>query len=134
MFGGPNMATATQDLPFGLPCERIEGSMYVSPCSQGIPKAPASPPPATAATPASSTKVNSMRRYVIDEVLGSADVLCSFTAVGTIPDSHELRIENGKIRFVPTVTLCAIDDGPDWGPICRGMHKSTTTTSGLFRA
>ncbi|KAK1749405.1 hypothetical protein QBC47DRAFT_426773 [Echria macrotheca] len=104
LFGGPNGATARAHLPFGSPCERTEGSRFIN-CTDGI---PASGP--------TGGKANSMRRYVIDEVTGSADVLCSFTSVGNIPDSHELRIENGKIRYVHTITLCAIDDGPDWGP------------------
>src|SRR3569833_806082 len=79
-------ATAIQSVPFGTPCERIEGARYVSPCTNGIPTS-------------AGMKANSMRRYVIDEVMGSAEVLCSFTSVGDIPDSHEIRIENGKTRY-----------------------------------
>jgi len=77
-----------------------------------------------------------MRRSVVDEVMGSAEVLCSFSAVGNIPDSHELRIENGKIRYVNTITLCAIDDGPDWGPTCLAARASRpkTTSSKRFEA
>jgi hypothetical protein len=70
-----------------------------------------------------------MRRYIVDEVVGSAEVLCSFSAVGNIPDSHELRIENGKIRYVNTITLCAIDDGPDWGPTCLAARASRPKTT-----
>ncbi|KAK4163790.1 hypothetical protein QBC43DRAFT_345003 [Cladorrhinum sp. PSN259] len=93
LFGGPNAATARSRLPFGTPCERVEGSRFIN-CTDGMP-----------AGGLSGGKENSMRRYVIDEVVGSADVLCSFTAVGNIPDSHELRIVNGKIRYVHTITL-----------------------------
>lgn len=32
-----------------------------------------------------------MRRYVIDETLGSVDVLCQFDSLGAWPDSHEIR-------------------------------------------
>jgi hypothetical protein len=124
LFGGPNGATARSHLPFGSPCERVEGSRFIN-CTDGI---PASGP--------TGGKANSMRRYVIDEVVGSADVLCSFTAVGNIPDSHELRILNSKIRYVHTITLCAIDNGPDWGPTCiaarAGAGKSTR--SKLFKS
>ncbi len=66
---------------FGTPCERVEGSRYVTPCTNGVPTS-------------GGMKANSMRRYVIDEVIGSAEVLCSFTSVGDIPDSHEIRIED----------------------------------------
>lgn len=106
LWGGPGGPTARSRLTFGRPCERTEGSRYIN-CTDGIP----------AGGPLGG-KENGMRRYVIDEVTGSADVLCSFTAVGNIPDSHEVRIQNGKIRYVHTITLCAIDDGPDWGPTC----------------
>ncbi len=83
-------ATARAAVPFGTPCERIEGGRFVTPCTAGVPNG--------------TSKANTMRRYVIDEVLGSADVLCSFTSVGDIPDSHELRLEGGKVRYVHTIT------------------------------
>ncbi len=63
MWSDPHAAAA---MPFGDPCERIEGGRYVSACTLGVPK--------VNATTAATTKPNSMRRYVIDEVLGSADV------------------------------------------------------------
>ena len=85
-------STAIDAIPWGTPCERVEGAAHVSPCTGGAPRGGSKTP-------------NSMRRYVIDEVFGSADVLCSFTAVGNIPDSHEVRIEGGKVRYVHTITL-----------------------------
>jgi len=112
LWGGPNATSAMSHLPFGNPCERVEGSRYVTPCSD-VPR------PAR-----NGGKANGMRRSVVDEVMGSAQVLCSFSAVGNIPDSHEIRIENGKIRYVNTITLCAIDDGPDWGPTCLAARAS----------
>ncbi|KAK1749753.1 hypothetical protein QBC47DRAFT_439774 [Echria macrotheca] len=87
-------ATAIDAIPFGTPCERVEGSARVSPCTGGAPRG-------------GSKQPNNMRRYVIDEVVGSADVLCQFSAVGAIPDSHEVRIEGGKVRYVHTITLSA---------------------------
>ncbi|KAH8888111.1 hypothetical protein GQ53DRAFT_655006 [Thozetella sp. PMI_491] len=91
-------STAINSIPFGTPCERVEGSRYVTPCTNGVPTS-------------GGMKANSMRRYVIDEVIGSAEVLCSFTSVGDIPDSHEIRIENGKTRYVVTITLPWIQSG-----------------------
>lgn len=41
------------------------------------------------------------RRYVIDEVLGTVDVMCSFAGIA---DTHEFRIQEGKLRFVHTMT------------------------------
>jgi len=85
-------ASAYNAVPWGTPCERVEGSSLNSPCTVGAPKG-------------GSSQRNSMRRYVIDETLGSADILCAFTAVGGVADSHEFRLENGKLRFVHTITL-----------------------------
>jgi hypothetical protein len=85
-------ASAYNAVPWGTPCERVEGSALNSPCTVGAPKG-------------GSSQRNSMRRYVIDQSLGSADVLCAFSAVGNVADSHEFRLENGKLRYVHTITL-----------------------------
>jgi hypothetical protein len=49
------------------------------------------------------------RRFVVDEVMGTVQVFCTFGA-GTpgggsgAPDSHLFRVENGKLRYVHTLT------------------------------
>ncbi len=79
-------------VPWGTPCDRLEGSMYTGPgaandtCNVGVP----------------SGVVISNRRYVIDETVGTVDCLVTFA---TRPDSHEFRVEKGKIRFVHTLTI-----------------------------
>jgi hypothetical protein len=86
-------------VPWGFPCERIEGGMYTgtgSPddsCEVGVPAG-----------------VNiSNRRFVVDEVIGSVVVYCTFGA-GTpgggsgAPDTHLFRVEDGKLRYVHTLT------------------------------
>jgi hypothetical protein len=45
------------------------------------------------------------RRYVIDEEYGTVGVFLNFGQSG-LHDSHEFRIEGGKIKFVHTVTVC----------------------------
>lgn len=85
-------ASAYNAVPWGTPCERIEGSARNSPCTVGAPKG-------------GFTNRISDRRYVIDAEMGSADVLCNFAAVGAVADSHEFRLENGKLRYVHTITL-----------------------------
>jgi len=86
-------------VPWGFPCERIEGGLYTgtgSPddsCEVGV--------------PAGVNIAN--RRFVVDEVLGSVVVYCTF---GTgrpgggsgSPDTHLFRVENGKLRYVHTLT------------------------------
>ncbi|KAK0629476.1 hypothetical protein B0T17DRAFT_589243 [Bombardia bombarda] len=75
-------------VPWGNPCARLEGGSYVQPsCNVGVP----------------SGIKNTNRRYVIDEVLGTCDVF--FTFGGQEPDSHEFRVESGKLRYVHTMTV-----------------------------
>ncbi|RYC56000.1 hypothetical protein CHU98_g10204, partial [Xylaria longipes] len=79
-------------VPWGSPCARLEGGAYTgngSPsdrCDVGIPNG--------------VKLVN--RRYVIDETIGAVDVFIDFA---TVPDSHEFRVEKGKIRYVHTITV-----------------------------
>jgi hypothetical protein len=86
-------------VPWGFPCERIEGGAYTgtgSPddsCEVGV--------------PAGVNIAN--RRFVVDEVLGTVVAFCTFGA-GTpgggsgAPDTHMFRVENGRLRYVHTLT------------------------------
>jgi len=90
--GGPG----TVDVPWGESCRRLEGGLYTAPgdtCNSGV--------------PSGVDLVD--RRYVIDETLGVVDVFLKFGggANGSgLPDSHEFRVEGGKLRFVHTITAC----------------------------
>ncbi|KAK4188106.1 hypothetical protein QBC35DRAFT_211259 [Podospora australis] len=87
-------ANAAGSIPWGTDCERVEGSQYTRPCGAQLPRG--------------GSKTNNVkRRYVIDEVVGSVDVLCSFDALAptVYPDSHEIRVEGGKVKYVHTVTV-----------------------------
>jgi hypothetical protein len=86
-------------VPWGFPCVRVEGGAYTgkgSPsdsCEVGV--------------PAGVNIVN--RRFVVDEVLGTVSVYCTFGAAGLnggsgSADSHVFRVENGKLRYVHTLT------------------------------
>ena len=88
-------------VPWGFPCVRIEGGAYTardgetptSSCEVGV--------------PSGVNIVN--RRFVVDEAAGTVLVMCTFGA-GTpgggsgAPDSHLFRVENGKLRYVHTLT------------------------------
>ncbi len=54
---------------------------------------------------------NSGRRYVIDETMGSISVLCVFEHLWDAPDSHQFRLENGKVRYIHTMTLADSSGG-----------------------
>ena len=86
-------------VPWGFPCVRVEGGAYTgkdSPsdsCEVGV--------------PAGVNIVN--RHFVVDEVLGSVVVYCTFGAGGPnggsgSADTHLFRVENGKLRYVHTLT------------------------------
>ncbi|ORY18366.1 hypothetical protein BCR34DRAFT_473438 [Clohesyomyces aquaticus] len=76
-------------VPWGSPCTRIEGGRQFTPdCSVGVPN--------------NVKLVN--RRYVCDETVGTCDILLSFGGATGMPDSHEFRIEGGKIKLVHTIT------------------------------
>ena len=87
-------------VPWGFPCQRIEGGAYIgtgSPddsCERGVP-----------------ANVNiSNRRFVVDEVIGSVVAYCTFgiglpgSGGSGSPDTHLFRVENGKLRYVHTLT------------------------------
>jgi hypothetical protein len=86
-------------VPWGFPCQRTEGGAYTGKgtptdsCEVGVPSG-----------------VNiANRRFVVDEVTGSIVVFCTFGAGGPnggtgSADTHLFRIENGKLRYVHTLT------------------------------
>ena len=86
-------------VPWGYPCVRTEGGMYTGKgtpsdsCDVGVPSG-----------------VNiANRRFVVDETIGSVVVFCTFgagspTGGSGAPDSHLFRLENGKLRYVHTLT------------------------------
>ncbi len=85
-------STAINAVPWGTPCARTEGSAHVTPsCRSGAPSG------------GTAAGRNTMRRYVIDETVGSCNVLCAFG--GQMPDSHEFRLISGKLRLVHTITV-----------------------------
>jgi hypothetical protein len=86
-------------VPWGYPCVRVEGGMTTSrgtdadTCEAGM--------------PAGVNIAN--RQFVVDEVIGSVVVWCTFGAGGPnggsgAADTHLFRVENGKLRYVHTLT------------------------------
>jgi hypothetical protein len=45
------------------------------------------------------------RTYVVDVEMGAVQVFSRFASVNGPPDSHLLRLVNGKIRYVHTLTV-----------------------------
>ncbi|KAI1102029.1 hypothetical protein F4804DRAFT_334694 [Jackrogersella minutella] len=96
--------SAIDAVPWGTPCDRLEGSVYTGPglptdsCKVGIPTNNNQAP-------------NSHRRYVIDLTYGAISVLCIFEHLADAPDSHEFRMENSKLRYIHTITLADSSGG-----------------------
>lgn len=88
-------------MPWGTPCARLEGGAYTGKgaasdsCNVGVP---------------SGVKLVN-RQYVVDEEYGTVDVMMDFGGTvggaGGLPDSHEFRVEAGKLRYVHTLSSCA---------------------------
>jgi hypothetical protein len=97
-------------VPWGSPCNRTEGGMHTGKggpddsCQVGVPMG-----------------VNiANRHFVVDETIGAVVAFCTFGA-GTpnggsgAPDTHLFRVENGKLRFVHTLTHLLQANGPGRG-------------------
>ena len=84
-------------VPWGTPCNRLEGGIRTGKgtpedtCNSGVP---------------SGMKITN-RRFVVDPDIGAVVVLSRFSN-NELPDSHLFRLENGKIRYVHTLTVCTI--------------------------
>ena len=93
MFNDPSTK-----VPWGKPCARLEGGIYTGKglpddtCEVGI------------SGQGGIRLVN--RHYVVDEEIGSVDVFLRFDGEDGKPDSHLFRVEDGKIRYVHTLTVC----------------------------
>jgi hypothetical protein len=97
-------------VPWGYPCNRTEGGMHTGKgapedsCDVGVPSG-----------------VNiANRHYVVDETIGAVVAFCTFGAGGPnggsgAPDTHLFRVENGKLRYVHTMTHLLQAAGPGRG-------------------
>jgi hypothetical protein len=86
-------------VPWGYPCNRTEGGAHTGrgnaddSCDVGVPSG-----------------VNiSNRRFVVDATMGAVVAFCTFGAGNPnggsgAPDTHLFRVENGKLRYVHTLT------------------------------
>jgi hypothetical protein len=102
-------------VPWGYPCNRTEGGMHTGKgaaddsCDVGVPSG-----------------VNiANRHFVVDETLGAVVAFCTFgagsaTGGSGAPDTHLFRVENGKLRYVHTLTHLLQANGPGRGAQGKG--------------
>ena len=105
-------------VPWGYPCNRTEGGMRTGKgapddsCDVGVPSG-----------------VNiANRHFVVDETIGAVVAFCTFgagnpTGGSGAPDTHLFRIENGKLKFVHTLTHLLQANGPGKGKGGPGQGK-----------
>jgi hypothetical protein len=91
--------SASSRVPWGIPCARLEGGAYTNP--NGDPKASC-----TGGPPLEGTLKIANRRFIVDLEMGTVVGLVDFGAENGWPDSHTFRLENGKVRYVHTLTVC----------------------------
>ncbi|KAF1851325.1 uncharacterized protein K460DRAFT_412901 [Cucurbitaria berberidis CBS 394.84] len=93
-------------VPWGTPCVRLEGGLYGDAGPNGT---------CSGFIPTGVPITN--RRYVIDETVGTVDIISDF-GKSKWPDTHEFRVEGGKLRYVHTMTHCGV---PNCGVKKRGI-------------
>jgi len=91
-------------VPWGFPCVRVEGGAYTGKDGKEHPN-----DSCEVGVPAGVNITN--RRFVVDEVIGSVVVYCTFgPGSAGAADSHLFRVENGKLRYVHTLTHLKMSD------------------------
>ena len=83
-------------VPWGTPCNRLEGGMRTGrgapddSCNVGVP---------------SGMKLTKIR-FIADPEIGAVVGFIRWPT--TVPDTHLFRVENGKLRFVHSLTVCIV--------------------------
>jgi len=101
------------EVPWGTPCARLEGSAYTAKgtpedsCNVGVPE---------------NIEMKD-RSYVVDETIGAVAVFLKM-GPNERPDSHLFRLEDGKIRYIHTVTNCGEDENCGFGPFKDMLAKN----------
>ncbi len=96
VFKDPSSAN---EVPWNIPCARLEGGMYTNP--ENKPDASCTEGP-----PLEGSVEITNRRFIVDVDMGTVVGLAYFGDENGWPDSHIFRLENGKMRYVHTLTVC----------------------------
>ncbi|HZJ30026.1 MAG TPA: hypothetical protein VFD21_00560 [Vicinamibacterales bacterium] len=86
-------------VPWGHPCQRTEGGAHTG---KGVPE-----DSCDVGVPSGVNIAN--RRFIVDPTIGAVVAFCTFGAGNAnggsgSPDTHLFRVENGKLRYVHTLT------------------------------
>ena len=92
-------SSRTDALAWNIPCARLEGGIYSNP--ENKPDASC-----TGGPPLEGSIDITNRRFIVDEDTGTIIGLANFGGEDGWPDSHIFRLENGKMRYIHTLTVC----------------------------
>ncbi len=85
--------------PWGTPCARLEGGEIYTNKENEVKDTCRKPAPL-------GELVISDRTFVVDEEMGTVNIFCKYgNSRDGLPDSHTFRLENGKYRWIHTLTV-----------------------------
>ena len=91
--------STADEVPWNIPCARLEGGIYSNP--ENKPDASC-----TGGPPLEGSVEIANRRFIVDTDMGTVIGLANFGDENGWPDSHIFRLENGKLRYIHTLTVC----------------------------
>lgn len=107
------------DIPWGIPCARLEGGAYTNAANRPDASCEIGMPP--------GVLYIVERDYLIDEEMGTINVFCRFGGSTGGPDSHTFRYIDGKFRQIHTLTAIPGPQANDDGGMARGAADPNAT-------
>jgi len=100
------------DIPWGVPCARLEGGAYTNRDNRPHASCEIGMPP--------GVLYIVERDYLVDEEMGVINVFCRFGGSTGGPDAHTFRYIDGKFRLIHTLTAIPGPQADDDGAIAFG--------------
>jgi hypothetical protein len=107
------------DIPWGVPCARLEGGAYTNRDNDPNASCEVGMPP--------GVLYITHRDYLIDEEMGVINVYCRFGGRAEAPDSHTFRYIDGKFRLIHTLTPIPGPQANDEGGMAGGGPDPNAT-------
>jgi hypothetical protein len=107
------------DIPWGVPCARLEGGAYTNRDNDPNASCEVGMPP--------GVLYITHRDYLIDEEMGVINVYCRFGGREEAPDSHTFRYIDGKFRLIHTLTPIPGPQANDEGGMAGGGPDPNAT-------
>lgn len=102
------------EVAWGTPCARLEGGIYTG---RGLPT-----DSCDVGVPSGVALVD--RDYIVDETIGAVAVRLRFGGPEGLADAHIFRIEDGRIRYVHTITNCNGQENCGFPPLSEMLARN----------